>query len=327
MRNFIKKTLFAATVAMCGPVIGSTALAADNYPEKPITVIVPASPGGPTEVIGRQVATAMAQDLGQPLTLMIRPGASGTIGASEAARANADGYTLLMNASWQVIYPGVFKDLRFDPMNDFELIGVMGTVPMVAMVPSASPHQTFEELVEYARENPGYLNYGHPGHAALPYLVGQLVNQEGDIEIADITYQGTGPALTDLGGEHLDLIYAPLAPAIPLLNSGHIRPLAVTPATRLDELPDVPTIAESGFPGFDVVTWYGIWVPKGTPEAIKTKLNESMVRSVKTPSVMNILKAQGTVPSYLTADEAQAFGWEEHKKWLSVLEAAGIEPK
>src|SRR5690625_4215652 len=235
MRNLIKKTLLAAAFAIGGPVVGGAAHAADNYPDKPITVIVPASAGGPTEVIGRRFATSMAMDLGQPLTLMIRPGASGTIGASEAARADADGYTILMNASWQVIYPGVFKNLRFDPMEDLELIGVMGTVPMVAMVPQNSPFQTFEELIDYARENPGQLNYGHPGHAALPYLVGQLVNQEGDIDIADITYHGTGPALNDLVGEHLDLMYAPLAPALPLLNGERIRPLAVTPGTRLEE--------------------------------------------------------------------------------------------
>lgn len=322
--KILKKTLSHAIVGASLAFAGTAALAA--YPEKPVRVVLPFAAGGPTDVIGRVVATQMGQDMGQPLIIETRPGASGTVGAGEVARAQADGYTLLMNASVQVIYPGQFKTLNFDPMNDFVPIGVLGTVPMVAAVPANSKFQSFHELVEFSKKNPDVIAFASPGHATLPHLVGEFVNLEAKTKMLHVGYKGTAPALTDLAGGHVDLFYAPLAPALPLIQSGKIKPLAVSTQERIDELPEVPTIAESlDLPDFDVVTWYGMWAPKGTPDEIVNQLNKAMIAASKSEQVAEVLKAQGTTPSELDPAQTKAFNEAENKKWVSVMEEAGIQ--
>ncbi len=328
-RSKINWHLTTGGIAACLMMVGSALAAspADKYPEKPVRVVIPAPVGGPTEVIGRVVIGKMSESMGQPFVLETKPGASGTIGAADVAKAPADGYSLLTNASWHVLYPGIFKELRFDPMRDFRMVGVTGTVPMVAVVPASSPYKSFADLVAAARKDANKVTYAHPGSASLPYLVGQFVNQQGKLNIRDITYKGTGPALTDVAGGHVDMMYAPLPPAMPLIQGGKLRALAVSTATRLKDLPDVPTIAESGFPGFDVVTWYGIWAPKDTPTPIVEKLNKALVDASKTPQVLEVLKAQGTLPSDMNASQAEAFAKAEHEKWMEVFKKAGIQPQ
>jgi tripartite-type tricarboxylate transporter receptor subunit TctC len=328
--NRSKLNVYSFTTGIVSVMMASAVLAAspaDKYPEKPVRVVIPAPAGGPTEVIGRVIFTKMAESMGQPFVLETKPGASGTIGAADVAKAPADGYALLTNASWHVLYPGIFKELRFDPMNDFRMVGLTGTVPMVAVVSASSPYKLFAEVVTASRRSPGSVTYAHPGSASLPYLVGQFVNQQGQLTTRDIAYKGTGPALTDVAGGHVDMMYAPLPPAMPMIQSGKLRALAVSTGSRLKELPDVPTIAESGFPGFDVVTWYGVWAPKNTPTPIVEKLNKALVDASKTPQVLEVLKGQGTMPSDMTASQAEAYAKAEHVKWMDVLKKAGIKPE
>ena len=296
------------------------------YPEKPIRVILPFAAGGPTDAIGRVVATQMGKALGQPLVIETRPGASGTIGAAEISKAKPDGYNLLMNASVHVIYPGMFNNLTFDPMNDFTPVGVLGTVPMVAVVPPDSPFTTFKELVTYAKENPDKITFASPGQATLPHLVGEFVNLEVGTKMVHVGYKGTAPALTDVAGSHVNLFYAPLAPALPLINGGKIKPLAVSTKARVPELQDVPSISESlGIDDFDVVTWYGIWAPKNTSNEIIEKLNAAMIEASKAPEVAEVLKAQGTMASSLNASQTKEFAETENRKWLQVMKDANIK--
>ncbi|GAA5233001.1 tripartite tricarboxylate transporter substrate binding protein [Verticiella sediminum] len=323
-----RRTLALTAAAAFACVLGAgPARAAADYPTKPMQVILPFAAGGPTDVVGRVIATEMGQILGQPLVIESRPGASGTIGAAAVARAPADGYTLLMNASVQVIYPGQFKSLPFDPMDDFTAVGVLGTVPMVAVVPPDSPYSSFQELIDAAKAKPGALSFASPGVATLPHLVGELLNTSTGARLEHVGYRGSNPALTDVAGGHVHVMYAPLAPAMPLIQSGRLKPLAVTTRERLKDLPEVPTIAETVLPDFDIVTWYGLWAPKGTPEPVVQKLNQAMVQASSSPKVAETLAAQGTIPSGLSHTETQAFALEENQRWLKVMQDAGIQPE
>ena len=303
------------------------AQAQGTYPDKPIRVIMPWAAGGPTDVVGRVVAVQMGEILGQPLVIETRAGASGTIGAAQVARAPADGYTLLMNPSVQGIYPAQFKNLSFDPIKDFRMVGVLGTVPMVAVVPPTSKFKTFADLIQHARAQPGTLTFASPGVATLPHLAGELINTSTKASISHVGYRGSSPALTDVAGGHVDLMYAPLAPALPLIQSGKVVPLAVTTKTRLADLPNVPTIAETVLPDFDIVTWYGMWVPKDTPEPIIAKLNKAMVEASKSSKVVEALKSQGTLPSTMGYQEAEAFNIAESARWIKVMKDANIQPE
>lgn len=322
-RSFLTAACSAILAAM--PVTG--ALAQDSYPDKPIRVIMPWAAGGPTDVVGRVVAVQMGEILGQPLVIETRAGASGTIGAAQVAKAPADGYTVLMNPSVQGIYPAQFKSLSFDPIKDFRMVGVLGTVPMVAVVPPTSKFKTFADLIEHARAQPGTLTFASPGVATLPHLAGELINSSTKASISHVGYRGSSPALTDVAGGHVDLMYAPLAPALPLIQSGKVVPLAVTTKARLADLPNVPTIAESVLPDFDIVTWYGMWVPKDTPEPIVAKLNAAMVQASKSPKVVDALKSQGTMPSTMSYQEAEAFNLAESARWIKVMKDANIQPE
>ena len=322
-RSFLTAACSAILAAM--PVTG--ALAQGSYPDKPIRVIMPWAAGGPTDVVGRVVAVQMGEILGQPLVIETRAGASGTIGAAQVAKAPADDYTVLMNPSVQGIYPAQFKSLSFDPIKDFRMVGVLGTVPMVAVVPPTSKFKTFADLIEHARAQPGTLTFASPGVATLPHLAGELINSSTKASISHVGYRGSSPALTDVAGGHVDLMYAPLAPALPLIQSGKVVPLAVTTKARLADLPNVPTIAESVLPDFDIVTWYGMWVPKDTPEPIIAKLNAAMVQASKSPKVVDALKSQGTMPSTMSYQEAEAFNLAESARWIKVMKDANIQPE
>lgn len=306
----------------------TTAAIAQDYPTKSIRTVLPFAAGGPTDAIGRVIATQMGTELGQALYIETKPGASGTLGAADVARAKADGYTLLMNASVQVIYPGMFKALSFDPIKDFEFIGVLGTVPMVAVIPPNSRFKAFKDVVQAAKADPKAISYASPGIATIPHLVGEMVSIEAKAPMTHVGYRGTAPALTDVSGGHVDLFYAPLAPAVPLIKAGKLQAVAVTTKERVPDLPDVPTIAsELSLNNFDVVTWYGLWAPKGTPKAVLEKLNKALVNASKSPKVLETLTAQGTIPSAMNLTQANAFAMAENKKWIAVMKASNIQPE
>lgn len=301
--------------------------AAQEFPGRPIRIVVPHQAGSTTETFGRMISTEMGTLLGQPIVIESRAGAAGTIGAREVALAKPDGYTGLMNASIQVMYPGMFKELPFDPLADFVPVGVFGFAPMVVVVGAQSSITSFKGMVEAARAQPGKLSFASGGLGSLPHLVGELVNLQTGTRIAHVAYNGTGQATTDVVGGHVDILYASVASAVPLIQSGKLRALAVTSAARLDVLPDVPTVAESGLPGFDVTSWYALWMPKGTPQAVVDKVNKAMRDASKTPSAQQRMSTNGVLPSTLDAAAFASFCKTESAKWLDVMKRANVVAK
>ncbi|MGH8784949.1 MAG: Bug family tripartite tricarboxylate transporter substrate binding protein [Cupriavidus necator] len=316
------------------PLIAATALAAfgmqlshaaDSYPSRPIRIISPYQAGSSTETFGRMLSTEMGELLGQPLVIESKPGAAGTTGAREVARSKPDGYTGLMNASIQVMYRGMFRSLPFDPLKDFAPVGVFGFAPMVVVVAPTSPVTTFKGMLEQAREKPGKLSFASGGLGSLPHLVGELVNMRTNVDIKHVAYNGTGQAITDVVGGHVDILYASVASALPLIKAGKLRALAVTSKNRVELLPDVPTIAEAAIPDFDVSSWYAMWMPKGTPPATVERLNQAMRAASALPAVQQRMHAYGMVPSTLTADEFARFSATESAKWLDIMRQAHVE--
>jgi tripartite-type tricarboxylate transporter receptor subunit TctC len=230
-----------------------------------------------------------------------------------------------MNPSIHVIYPGMFKSLKFNTMKDFAPVGMLGTVPLVAVVPQASPYKTLQDFISFARANPGKVMFASPGMASLSHLVGELLNSTARINTVHVSYKGTGPALTDVVGGHVDIMYAPLATAMPMIKAGRLRPLAVTASRRIANLAEVPTFQEEGIEDFEVATWYGIWAPKGTPAEIVERLNAEIRKASRTESVKTTLQQQGTEASNLNVAEFAAFAEAENRKWIKVMTDAKIQ--
>lgn len=317
------RLIAAAALAALGPQLIH---AAEAFPSRPIRIISPYNAGSSTETFGRMLSTEMGELLGQPLVIESKPGAAGTSGAREVARSKPDGYTGLMNASIQVMYPGMFRTLPFDPLKDFAPVGVFGFAPMVVVVSSGSAITSFKGMLEQARERPGKLSFASGGLGSLPHLVGELVNLRTSVNIVHVPYNGTGQAMTDVAGGHVDILYASVASALPLIKAGRLRALAVTSKKRLDMLPEVPTIAETAIPDFDVSSWYALWVPKGTPAATVNRLNQAMREASALPAVQQRMLSYGVVPSHLTAEEFARFSAAESAKWLDVMKQAHVEP-
>ncbi|WP_420995193.1 Bug family tripartite tricarboxylate transporter substrate binding protein [Cupriavidus sp. 30B13] len=320
----LKHLALLAAIAI-GTLAGPRAQAADNYPARPIRIVAPHQAGSTTELFGRMLVPEMSELLGQSVFIESRPGAAGTIGARDVALSKPDGYTVLINASIQVMYPGMFKSLPFDPLKDFTPVGVFGFAPMVVVVGAQSRLASFQAMLDAARASPGKLTFASGGLGSLPHLVGELVNLRSHASIAHVAYNGTGQAVTDVMGGHVDILYASVASAVPLIRSGKLRALAVTSATRVDSLPGVPTIAESGLPDFDVTSWYAMWAPKGTPPAVVARLNQAMRDASAMPAVRERLAANGVIASKLTAAEFARFSAAESAKWLEVMRRAGVE--
>jgi tripartite-type tricarboxylate transporter receptor subunit TctC len=320
------RPFFLTAVSVFVALAANPGMAADDYPSKPIRIVVPHQSGSTTEVFGRMISTEMSEILAQPIIIEPRAGAAGTIGAREVAQSKPDGYTLLMNASIQVMYPGMFKQLAFDPQNDFVPVGVFGFAPMVVAVGADSKLTSFKEMLDAARANPEKLTFASGGFGSLPHLVGELVNLSSNTKITHVAYNGTSRATTDVAGGHVDILYASIASAYELIKGGKLRALAVTSATRIPTLPDVPTIVESGIPGFDVTSWYALWAPKGTPPEIVAKLNKAMRDASAMPAVQQRMQVQNILPSKLNADEFARFNAAESIKWLDVMKQANMQP-
>ncbi|MCL1962216.1 MAG: tripartite tricarboxylate transporter substrate binding protein [Desulfovibrionaceae bacterium] len=315
----------AAALALGGAFDIAPAHAEDVYPGAPIRIISPHQAGSTTETFARMLTAEMGELLGQPIVIESHPGAAGAIGARDVALSKPDGYTGLMNASIQVMYPGMFQNLGFDPVKDFTPVGVFGFAPMVVVVSEQSPFKSFKDMIDAARANPGKLSFASGGLGSLPHLVGEVVNERSNVKITHIAYNGTGRALSDVMGGHVDILYASVASVVPLIKSGKLRALAVTSAKRVDLLPEAPTIAESGLPDFDVSSWYALWMPKNTPQAIVDKVNKAMRDASAKPAVQERLKQNGIIASTLTAAQFAEFCNAENARWLSVMKRANIQ--
>ena len=303
----------------------SVAQTASAFPNQPIRMVVPYPPGGPTDITARVVAAEMSKTIGQNIVIDNRPGASGMIGSEMVTKSTPDGYTLLANASIHVINPSVYPDMRFDAIKDFVPITQLAQVPLVLVVPANSPIKSVKDLVEYAKANPGKVNFGSAGSASAQHLAGESFKIAAGIQMQHIPYKGSAPALTDLAGGQLQLMFDSMPSATPMINSGKLRAIAVTTMTRAKARPDLPTIAESGFPGFDISTWYAYWAPKGTPADVVEKLAASAAQALKNPEVIAKYEAMGAEPVGSTPAQFAAYVESEAKKWNDIVKKSGAK--
>jgi tripartite-type tricarboxylate transporter receptor subunit TctC len=313
------KTMLAA----CLIIFAAPFAWAQDYPQKPIKMITPYPPGGPTDVLARAVSQKLSEKLGQPIIIDNRPGASGMIGADMVAKAPGDGYTLLANASIHVINPSLYKTPPYDAIKDFAPVGQIAEVPLVLVVSPALGVKTVRELIAKAKAKP--LNFASSGNGSAPHLAGEGFKIATGSDMQHIPYKGSGPAVTDLIGGQVDLMFDSLPSSMPHIKSGRIIAIAVTTRKRSGALPDVPTVAESGVPGFDVSTWYGIWAPASTPSAIVHRISADLAAVVRTPEVRARLADLGAEPVGSTPEEFTAYNRTELTKWAKIVKDSGAK--
>jgi tripartite-type tricarboxylate transporter receptor subunit TctC len=279
-RSIVRWGVCIACLALCE----GAALAA--FPaDKPIRMVVPYTPGGSIDTIGRLVADELQKQLGQSIVVDNKPGASGMIGSQEVARAPADGYTLLFNASSQVYMPLVVNRKTYDAEKDFTAIAQVGYVPLAVVVNSSAPFKTLRELSTHARANPKKLTWATSGLGTTSHLTEEMINRDLKLDMEIVLYKGAVPQLTDVMGGHVTAAVSPLPGVTPFIKGGRLRPIAVTSRARLASMPDVPTVAESGMPEFELLSWYGLWGPANLPRDVVERLNAAVTKAVQSAHV------------------------------------------
>ncbi|WP_354678965.1 Bug family tripartite tricarboxylate transporter substrate binding protein [Cupriavidus plantarum] len=292
--NPLRRAFLIAPVALaCGL---ATAQPASSYPNKPIRIIVPFTAGGTTDLLARILAQRMTLAWGQPVVVENRPGVGGTIGAAMVARAPADGYTLLLGTVHHTIAQAVYKNLTYDFGRDFAPVSVMALVPNVVVVNNAVPAKTIQEFVALAKSQPGKLNYGTAGTGTAHHLIGEMFKLCAGVDVVHVPYKGSGPAVADLMGGQVQVMFDTVTSALPQVKAHKTRALAVTTAKRSSAMPDLPTLSETVLPGFDVGTWFGIVAPTGTPAPIVEKISDEISRMVNVPEIRRQLLDIGAEP-------------------------------
>jgi tripartite-type tricarboxylate transporter receptor subunit TctC len=299
--------------------------AAQTYPDKPIKVVNGFAPGGGTDLLLRTLLPKLGEILGQQLIIDYRPGAGANLAMDLVAKAAPDGYTLLMGSPGLAINPSLYRDLPFDPLKDFAPISLIGTVPNVLVVNPALPVHSVAELVALARKEPGKLNFASPGAGSSLHLSAELFKALEKIDIVHVPYKGGGPAMTDVLAGKPEMMFQVLGVALPYIESGKLRALAVTSAERAAVLPNVPTMMEAGVKNYAAVTWNGLLAPAGTPRPIIDKLHAAIVKALADPSVQEGYRKIGQFPAVDTPAEFQALIRDEASKWSRVIKDANIQ--
>ena len=295
-----------------------------SYPSRPIKVIIPFPPGGPTDVLGRIVAQKLGERLGQNFVIDNKPGASGMIGADMVAKSAPDGYTLLVNASLHVINPSLYEKPRYDAIADFAPLSNLADVPLVLVVSAKMPINTVKELIAWVKASKTPINFASSGNATAPHLAGEAFKVAAGIEnMQHVPYKGSSPALTDLLGGQVQLMFDSLPSSQPFIKAGTLKAIAVTTQRRSSALPNIPTITESGLLGFNFSTWYGMWAPASTPPAIVEKLSTEINQITRLPEVREKFLALGAEPVGNTAEEFSTFNKSELVKWARIVRQSG----
>jgi tripartite-type tricarboxylate transporter receptor subunit TctC len=310
----------AALVLLAAPAFAL----AQAYPSKAVKVIIPFPPGGPTDVLGRIVAQRLSEKLGQPFVVENKPGASGMIGATQVAKAPADGYTILINASLHVINPSLYAKMQHDPIKDFAPVSQIADVPMVLVVNKANPAKDLKDVIAQAKKTPG-MTFASSGNGTAPHLAGEAFNVATGAKLTHVPYKGSAPALTDIVGGHVAMMFDPIASSTPFIHSGTLRPIAVTTAKRVPTLPNVPTMAEAGLPGYEISTWYGVWAPANTPKDIVAKLSGEIAKLVREPEISKRIMQLGSVPVGSTPAEFEAYNRSEQVKFDKIVKQSGAK--
>ncbi|WP_094843168.1 Bug family tripartite tricarboxylate transporter substrate binding protein [Bordetella genomosp. 11] len=311
--------------SLTSTLLPALARAAGAWPDHQIEVVVPLTAGGPTDLLARILAKPLSQSLGQSVVILNRPGAGGDIGAEYVAKSHPDGYTLFLGTSGPLsINATLYGNLPFDPIKDFAPISLAATAPFVVVVNPKSSFKTFQDLVAYAKAHPGKLNYGLvPGSAA--HLATELCRMKAGIDITQVPYKGAAPATNDLLAGQIDLSFASTPGVVGLIQAGKLRALATTSKTRLPQLPDVPTLAESGLPGYEASVWYGLVGPAHLPEAIVKRLNAEVTKALRDRTVIQQMEANYFNPESSTPEQFAAFIKSESAKWGDVVRRSGAK--
>lgn len=292
--RFLQKTLLIAAAFCVQPLHAADGAA--NYPDKPVTLVVPFAAGGTTDVLARMLSQQLTTAWGQPVVVENKPGAGATLGANQVAQAKPDGYMLLVGATHHTIAQNVYRKLPYDFGRDFAPVSVIAIVPNMLVVNANVPAQTVEEFIALARKEPGKLNYGSAGAGTAHHLIGEMFKAQAGVDIVHIPYSGSAPAVSDLVGGRVDLMFDTVTSGLPQVKAGKTRALAVTTAKRSSALPDVPALGEKALPGFDVGTWFGVLAPAGTPPAVIAKLQGEIQKMAQSPVLAKQMRDMGAEP-------------------------------
>lgn len=318
--SLISKILVSVALT-CSAVAGH----AQTWPAEPVKLIIPFPPGGGTDILSRLVANKLAESNKWAIVPENRGGAGGTIGVGEAAKAAPNGYTLLMGQKDNMaVAPWLYKSLTFDPIRDFTAVAHVAYTPVVIVTSANSRFKTLADVVNEARKAPGTISYGSPGSGTTIHLAAEALNTAANIKLMHVPYKGSSPAMTDLMGGTLDLAVSSVPSAMSQIKAGKVRALAVTSAKRSTSLPDVPTVAESGYKGFDVTTWYGLFVPAGTPKDVVVRLNKEVNKLLDTPEMKKAIYAQGAEPQALTPEKFSTLLQTDYRSMKDAVKQAGV---
>ena len=321
----MRRAVLPSLVAVVSLLMSLAPAAAQEFPTRPVKIVVPAAAGGPTHITAQLLAEKMQASLGQPVIVEPKPGAGNNLGADFVAKSAPDGYTMLLaTTGTHAINQTLFKHLPFDPIKDFEPVSLVVQYPLLLLVSPDLPVNNVQELIAYAKMNPGKLNRASGGNGTSMHLSGELFVRQAGIDAPHIPYKGSAPALNDLMGNHVQLMFDSMITALPLVEGGKLRALGVTGRKRSPLLPQVPTLAESGLPDYEATGWTGIVVPAKTPPAIIAKLNEAIVQALKSPELQQAFEKQAAEPVGSTPEEFAAFIRKETDKWAKIILAAGI---
>jgi tripartite-type tricarboxylate transporter receptor subunit TctC len=316
------KLRFALTLITSALAAGAQA---QSFPSKTVRLVVPFAAGGSTDIVGRILAQKLNEMWGQPVIVDNRAGGSTVIGTDIVAKAPPDGHTLLITPAPFTIVPSLAKKLPYDPRRDFEPITLINTTPLVVVVHPGVPAKSIKELVALAKAKPGALNFGSSGSGGSNHLAGELFNAMAGVKMVHVPYKGNAPALIDLVGGHVDLVFNGLTSALPLIKSGKLRPLGVTSLKRAGALPEAPTLDEQGLKGFQAVAWNGLTAPARTPREVIAKINADVLKVVRSPELVEKLKSEGSDPVGSSVPDYAAFLRDEIEKWAKVIKFANVK--
>jgi tripartite-type tricarboxylate transporter receptor subunit TctC len=325
LATFSRSALYAPMLAAALAAAAALPVQAQSYPNKPITLIVPFTAGGTTDIMGRIVADGLSKRLGQAVIIDNRGGAGGNLGGAAVAQAKPDGYTLLVGYNGtNAINPSLYKQLSWDPLRSFDAISLVARVNNVVVVNPKLSIKSLPELVVYAKAHPGELNYGSAGAGSIFHLAGEMLAQQTGVRMTHVPYKGAAPALTDLMGGQVQVMFATIPAALPLIKAGKLRAIAVTGAQRSPLFPELPTAREAGFPSMVVDSWFAVFAPKGLPANVQASLNRAVRDVIADPAIVRKMDEQGAQPISSTADELVELLSKDLKSWSSIVNSAKV---
>jgi tripartite-type tricarboxylate transporter receptor subunit TctC len=322
MRRLFGVAIAIASAALLGAATSSTA---QDWPSRPIRIIVGFGAGGGTDIAARIIAEPLSKALGQPVVVENRPGAGGTTAAEQVAKSAKDGYTALMMSNAHVVAPAMYKSLRFDAVNDFQMVSMVGTAGLMLVTAPDFPAKNLKELIAYTKANPGKLNFGSPGVGTTQHFASEFMKQRAGLNIQHVPYKSTPATLTALLAGEVQMVIELIQTVQGQVQAGKLRAIGVTSAQRFPTVPDIPTLAESGIPGFDVTSWYGLAFAAGTPAPIVEKTNKAMRELLATETVRTQIAKVGALVRSSTPDELRKHIISEINRWKAVREKAGIQ--